>query len=1071
MKAFLSAAFLLLAFSILAGGWGEFKFKKNGAMQFDNIEFQSNVMFGPKWSSTAITNPVLKKTENRVDFHSNLEVYGKDMTGSYDYICSPAAPGTIRFSGTLKFPEPLAINTAHLGFAVPLGTLVYFDGKQILLPEVCRETIVAHKFCKELKLVIPGGKILEIRGNFRIVVQDNRVFKKSHNNFSFRISYSQVQKQKELKLDCTIKAYSVKSQTVDITKAANRGFKDDFADDGKGGWTDQGAGHDLRMIPAGIMKYERIPFRVVDEKKFPGRTVIAVAGTERSIPVEEVSLDLPDNNAKGLSLLHTSAWTPPKFGELTVTYADGSTQKIPVTGTKECGNWCNPQNRSNGYVLWRGFTTQNEVGLYVSSFKLNGKKPKRLTFRITDRRAVWLVAGVTLNDIYVPVQFRQEQEVIVREGKEWARLDFKSGIPKGSALDFSFLLDAPAGKYGRIIAAPDGRLVFEKHPEKTVRLWGENICQYALRHSKPVFQSLAEYFARMGINLVRLHHHDNDLADPNSANSTDLNYEHLDKLEYFVAELKKNGLYITTDLFTSRKVKPGDHIPEIQELLKDKKVSNPVVPFKTLIPFSEEAFNNWKTFARNWMTHRNPYTGMTWAEDPVLVYVNLVNEDNITIWWNSCGLAPYLQKKFDQWTKENGLPQSTIANSNRNFRRFLDEAHTACYRKMTDFLRNECGMKAMLTSHNFYSDIPVTILRNQFDLVDDHLYAGHPSTWGLPQGYSQGYAIRSMGGIARQFTSSRIFGKPFSVTEFSFPAPTVTRAEWGPLMGAYAAFQDWNALTRFAYGFSTVNSTPRRIINDFESANEPMAQFSDRIFSALFLRGDVAAAQKKVALKLPGNFYETRNQDRGFPGDFQMLGLIAKTGSVIQENQIPAGADLYPNVTDREIRKRWQDALKKRIAVSSTNELTLDGNLGVFKVDTPRSQCITLPEGGASTSLLSVKNANTLATVAVISLDGKPLKETASAVLFHLTDVCNSNIRFANEMKTMLLHKGNLPLLIRRGSADVSLTAERPFKITALNCDGVPKGEIRGRLANGKFSFQVKTDSFPGGVMAYHLTR
>ena len=1072
MKSLLLYGLLVLSCLLRAGERGNFQFQKNGTLKFGDIEMKTNVMYGPKWSSTQITNPRLEEKKDLVRFRSNLEAsFQQEMTGSFTYTCVPEASGGFRFSGKMEFPKELPIRTAHLGFTLPLGTLVYADGKKIALPETAGKLIVARQYIKKLNLVVPGGKILEISGPFHLIIQDNRLLAKKFHNFAFRIAYPQIRKQRELALNLSIKGDFVKSQMVDITKAANRGFKDDFSDDGKGGWTDQGSGNDLRMVPAGIMKYDRIPFRVLDERKFPGRTVIAVAGTERSIPVREVSLDLPENNAKGISLLHSSAWTPPEFGQLIVTYENGTEQTFPIRGTKECGNWCGPRNRSNGLVLWRGFTTQNEVGLYVSSFRLTGEKPKRLTFRITDRKAVWLVAGVTLNERYVPVQFRQEQEVIVREGKEWVRLDFQSRIPKGSALDFSFLTDAPAGKYGRIIAAPDGRLVYEKRPDQTVRLWGENICQYALRHSKPVFRSLAEYFSQMGLNLIRLHHHDNDLVDPKSKTSTELNYEHLDRLEYFVSELKKNGIYITTDLFTSRKVKPGDAIPEMQDLLKDKKNSGPTVPFKVLVPFSEAAFNNWKTFAGKWMTHRNPYTGMTWAEDPALVYVNLINEDNLAIWWNSSGLAPYIQKKFDQWTAQNNLPRSSISNMNRDFRRFLDETHSACYRKMTEFLRKECGMKAMITSQNFYSDIPVTILRNQFDIVDDHLYGDHPSTWGLPQGYSQGDPIRAMGGIARQFTSSRIFGKPFSITEFSIAAPNIHRSCWGPLMGGYAAFQDWNSITRFAYGFSTVNSTPRRIINDFESANEPMAQFSDRIFAALFRRGDVRPAPKKSVLKLPADFYRSNSRDRGFPGEFQMLGLITATGCVIGNSPLPDGADTYPDITDPTIRKRWQDALKKRIALSSTGELYLDANQGIFKVDTPRTQSISLPGGNASSSMMKIRNATTLSTIALISLDGKPLRETGSSFLFHLTDVCNSNIHFANEMKTLVLKKGNLPLLLRRGSAEISLASQRPFKVTALNCDGGPKGEIPGKLANGTFSFQVRNDRFPGGIMAYHLTR
>ena len=226
-----------------------------------------------------------------------------------------------------------------------------------------------------------------------------------------------------------------------------------------------------------------------------------------------------------------------------------------------------------------------------------------------------------------------------------------------------------------------------------------------------------------------------------------------------------------------------------------------------------------------------------------------------------------------------------------------------------------------------------------------------------------------MGGIARQFTSSRIFGKPFSITEFSIAAPNIHRSCWGPLMGGYAAFQDWNSITRFAYGFSTVNSTPRRIINDFESANEPMAQFSDRIFAALFRRGDVRPAPKKSVLKLPADFYRSNSRDRGFPGEFQMLGLITATGCVIGNSPLPTEPTPIPTSPIRP-----SETLAGRFEKTDRPQFdrrTVSGRQsGIFKVDTPRTQSISLPGGNASSSMIKIRNATTLSTIALISLDG-----------------------------------------------------------------------------------------------------
>ena len=73
MKTMLLNGLLLLSFLLCAGEWGNFKFQKNGTLKFDKIEMQTNVMYGPKWSSTSISNPTLEQTKDLIRFRSNLE--------------------------------------------------------------------------------------------------------------------------------------------------------------------------------------------------------------------------------------------------------------------------------------------------------------------------------------------------------------------------------------------------------------------------------------------------------------------------------------------------------------------------------------------------------------------------------------------------------------------------------------------------------------------------------------------------------------------------------------------------------------------------------------------------------------------------------------------------------------------------------------------------------------------------------------------------------------------------------------------------------------------------------------
>jgi len=145
--------------------------------------------------------------------------------------------------------------------------------------------------------------------------------------------------------------------------------------------------------------------------------------------------------------------------------------------------------------------------------------------------------------------------VTITAGPEWIPLKLELDIVPGSALDFSILglQDPPAGKYGRVIARPDGQFAFEKDPATARRFYGVNLCfsgQY-LTHEEA--DRLADRFMRLGYNTVRLHHYEGLLAQ-GQPNTTTFNADQLDKLDYLVSALVRRGIYITTDLFTSRPV-------------------------------------------------------------------------------------------------------------------------------------------------------------------------------------------------------------------------------------------------------------------------------------------------------------------------------------------------------------------------------------------------------------------------------------------------------------------------------------------------------------------------------------
>ena len=185
-------------------------------------------------------------------------------------------------------------------------------------------------------------------------------------------------------------------------------------------------------------------------------------------------------------------------------------------------------------------------------------------------------------------------------------------VKKGSLLDFSDLLDAPAGKYGFLRAAGD-HFEFEKRPGKPVRFWGVNNSGDANFMFHEESERLADDFASLGYNIIRFAGFDHLLAGTDAASSLDFQTENLDRIDYLIAALKKRGIHITFELYQSRIPYP-DEIPGLPAALSWKNKKN----YKALLFLSEPVMRNLEQFAEKLLNHVNPYTGLAWKEEPAM---------------------------------------------------------------------------------------------------------------------------------------------------------------------------------------------------------------------------------------------------------------------------------------------------------------------------------------------------------------------------------------------------------------------------------------------------------------------
>jgi hypothetical protein len=161
-------------------------------------------------------------------------------------------------------------------------------------------------------------------------------------------------------------------------------------------------------------------------------------------------------------------------------------------------------------------------------------------------------------------------------------------------------------------------------------------------------------------------------------------------------------------------------------------------------------------------------------------------------------------------------------------------------------------------------------------------------------------------------------------------------------------------------------------------------------------------------------------------------------------------------------------------AVDGEDVAKIDRAAKAMTVDTPRTQGGFARAGGTfATSDLRVRLAGAHGAVWVTSVDGKPLAESKRILLTHLTDVQNTGVQWADAEHHILLKRGRLPMIARKGTAEVSLAvAPGAWKAYALGTDGARCADVPVTRADGQLRLAADIARDPANAtILYELVR
>lgn len=417
------------------------------------------------------------------------------------------------------------------------------------------------------------------------------------------------------------------------------------------------------------------------------------------------------------------------------------------------------------------------------------------------------------------------------------------------------------------------------------KFWGVNIAFEGCMPQKEEAERIVMELQALGVNSVRLLSFDTGyatsiFADANN-NTLTLDPQMLDRMDYFIFCLKDAGIHTVLCVYAERNFTENDGVTQASELPAGGKYASLFDP--TILALQ-------KDFARTILTHQNPYTGLTYAQDPGIALYQVTNENSLfAMWYNGECLPTYYEEQLDDlflaWLNENyGNAQTRISEwempntilrplyrDRENYSplqiedlmRFYMQVEEDYAQQMMDFYHDDLGVQAPVCVNTAYSGDLNLISTSAQDFTSAHMYYDYmefsDDTWSYldfnlantSMLQTEPIASENITSLLGMVSFSALAGKPLILDEFNSIYPNDYQYEIIPIVTAYASFQDWDGLFLFSYSYGETGKTigkhtSRRdyAINDFFLIENNAVKVSQmRICATLFLREDIAPAQ------------------------------------------------------------------------------------------------------------------------------------------------------------------------------------------------------------------------------------
>lgn len=514
-------------------------------------------------------------------------------------------------------------------------------------------------------------------------------------------------------------------------------------------------------------------------------------------------------------------------------------------------------------------------------------------------------------------------------------------FPDASLADLSRLHDRTTGKRGEMFCGTDGHFYYEDGTR--AKFWGINIAKGSVFAPMPLIDQAIASIDRAGFNLVRFHHIDDveGLLPPETAGTADrIDPAKLALLDYWIAECGKRGIYVYLDLLDYRTFYDNEDVPNAKALGRGAK---PYALFdRRLILLQQQ-------YARKLLVeHINPYTRLSYAQDPTVCLIELCDENGLFIRakdWDSL-VSPYredLQGRWNEWLKGKYGDTGTLAEAwtdadggrgliggeslesatvrlfptpGRAFpsptgtpatdpeagqtgrvsdrRLFFTGLHEDYFKSMRDYLRSHGVNQPISAVTDFEHLSDLRAIAGRLDFMGLNFYYDHPlwkkgNEWRLPAIYQDTNPLAD-GGLQTfvpKICAGRISGKPLVVREWNTCWPNRHRAAGVIEAAVYGALQDLDAMILFTYDIRP----GQRRAEYFDVRTDPVRWSAASLGASIYLQRQVSPAKRKTAIA-----YSTVDTHfptyQPFPTEIYKLGWVSQLSNLFFDQKLEKSPDL-----------------------------------------------------------------------------------------------------------------------------------------------------------------------------------